>query len=60
MPLLLLDDVLAELDLHRQDQLLEAIANRVQTIVTTTHLGGFDSQWLHSATILTVEQGRIR
>jgi DNA replication and repair protein RecF len=27
-PLLLLDDVLAELDLHRQNQLLEAIQDR--------------------------------
>jgi DNA replication and repair protein RecF len=59
IPLLLLDDVLAELDLHRQDQLLGAIGDRVQTIVTTTHLGLFDSQWLRSATILTVEQGKI-
>lgn len=58
-PLLLLDDVLAELDLHRQDQLLGAIANRVQTVITTTHLGVFDAQWLDSANILRVENGRI-
>ncbi|UFP96391.1 DNA replication/repair protein RecF [Gloeobacter morelensis] len=58
-PLLLLDDVLAELDLHRQDQLLGAIQERVQTIVTTTHLSLFDSQWLQSATVLTIERGRI-
>ena len=44
-PLLLLDDVLAELDLHRQNQLLEAITNRFQTLITTTHLGCFDGQW---------------
>ncbi len=59
VPLLLLDDVLAELDLHRQDQLLETIQDRVQTVVTTTHLGLFDSQWLRSAAVLTVEQGCI-
>ncbi|AGY57821.1 DNA replication/repair protein RecF [Gloeobacter kilaueensis] len=59
VPLLLLDDVLAELDLHRQDQLLGAIGERVQTIVTTTHLGLFDSQWLHSATVLTIKQGQV-
>lgn len=59
-PLLLLDDVLAELDLNRQDQLLETIQDRFQTIITTTHLGAFDNQWLKSSQILTVEAGKIR
>ncbi|MFH7241635.1 MAG: DNA replication/repair protein RecF [Spirulina sp.] len=58
-PLLLLDDVLAELDLHRQNQLLEAIQDRFQTIITTTHLGSFDSQWMNTSQILTVRQGQI-
>ncbi|MGD1853022.1 MAG: DNA replication/repair protein RecF [Leptolyngbyaceae cyanobacterium] len=38
-PLLLLDDVLAELDLNRQNQLLDTIQDRFQTLITTTHLG---------------------
>ena len=58
-PLLLLDNVLAELDLSRQNQLLEAIQDRFQTIITTTHLGAFGSQWMTSSKILTVEAGRI-
>ncbi|NEP01659.1 MAG: DNA replication/repair protein RecF [Symploca sp. SIO2E9] len=58
-PLLLLDDVLAELDLNRQNQLLEAIQERFQTLITTTHLGAFDSQWLNSAQILSVQAGQI-
>lgn len=58
-PLLLLDDVLAELDLHRQNQLLDAIQDRVQTIITTTHLGSFDAQWLNSAQIFQVENGKV-
>jgi DNA replication and repair protein RecF len=58
-PLLLLDDVLAELDLHRQNQLLETIQDRFQTLITTTHLGAFDAQWLQSTQILTVDQGKI-
>jgi DNA replication and repair protein RecF len=58
-PLLLLDDVLAELDLRRQNQLLETIQDRFQTLITTTHLGAFDSQWLRSSQILTVEQGAL-
>jgi DNA replication and repair protein RecF len=58
-PLLLLDDVLAELDLHRQNQLLDAIEDRFQTLITTTHLSSFDSRWLQSSRVLTVEKGRI-
>jgi DNA replication and repair protein RecF len=58
-PLLLLDDVLAELDLNRQNQLLDAIQDRFQTLITTTHLGAFDSQWLNSSQILSVHAGEI-
>jgi DNA replication and repair protein RecF len=58
-PLLLLDDVLAELDLKRQNQLLEAIQDRFQTLITTTHLGAFDAQWLHSSQIFSVQAGQI-
>ena len=58
-PLLLLDDVLAELDLKRQNQLLETIQDRFQTIITTTHLGAFDSQWLRESQILTVSNGAL-
>ncbi len=56
-PLLLLDDVLAELDLNRQNQLLEAIQDRFQTLITTTHLGAFDAQWLNSSQVLYVRSG---
>jgi DNA replication and repair protein RecF len=58
-PLLLLDDVLAELDPSRQNQLLDAIQDRFQTLITTTHLSSFDSQWLNSSQILTVNSGEI-
>jgi DNA replication and repair protein RecF len=58
-PILLLDDVLAELDLHRQNQLLDAIQDRFQTLITTTHLGSFDAQWLNSAQILHIKSGQI-
>ena len=59
-PLLLLDDVLAELDPNRQNQLLDAIADRFQTLITTTHLSSFDPQWLKESQILSVEAGQIR
>lgn len=58
-PVLLLDDVLAELDLQRQNQLLETIEDRFQTLISTTHLGAFDAQWLDSAQILQVSGGQV-
>ncbi len=58
-PLLLLDDVLAELDLTRQDRLLSVIEDRFQTLITTTHLGAFDAKWLDSSQILHVRSGGI-
>jgi DNA replication and repair protein RecF len=58
-PLLLLDDVLAELDLTRQNQLLGVIEDRFQTLITTTHLGAFDAKWLDSSQILHVRSGKI-
>jgi DNA replication and repair protein RecF len=58
-PLLLLDDVLAELDLNRQNQLLDTIQDRFQTLITTTHLGSFDAQWLQSSQVLTVRSGQL-
>lgn len=58
-PLLLLDDVLAELDLNRQNQLLETIQDHFQTLITTTHLGAFDAKWLHSSQIFSVKAGQL-
>lgn len=58
-PLLLLDDVLAELDPNRQNQLLEAIQDHFQTLITTTHLGSFDAHWLDTSQILSVKAGQV-
>lgn len=58
-PLLLLDDVLAELDPNRQNQLLDAIQERFQTLITTTHLSAFDRSWLNSSQILSVQAGHL-
>lgn len=58
-PLLLLDDVLAELDPKRQRKLLETIQDRFQTLITTTHLDSFDAQWLRSSHVLQVQEGRV-
>ncbi len=58
-PLLLLDDVLAELDPNRQQQLLEVIGDRFQTIITTTHIDTFNHDWIEDSQILAVEAGKI-
>ena len=58
-PLLLLDDVLAELDPNRQKQLLEVIGDRFQTIITTTHIDTFNHEWIKNSQILAVEAGKI-
>jgi len=58
-PLLLLDDVMAELDLQRQKQLLECLGNRFQTFMTTTHLNYFDDKLLQEAQIIKIDRGKI-
>jgi DNA replication and repair protein RecF len=59
-PLLLLDDVLAELDLGRQGLLMSLVGDRMQTVITTTHLDGFKPEWLVDALFLHVDNGSIR
>jgi DNA replication and repair protein RecF len=59
-PILLLDDVLAELDEDRQDFLLSAIPESAQVIITTTHLGKHLEKWSLNAQILEVQKGMIK
>lgn len=58
-PLLLLDDVLSELDGHRQTHLLEAIRGKVQTFVTTTNTDALDEQTLEEAVRFHVAGGTV-
>lgn len=58
-PILLLDDVLSELDDHRQTHLLNSIKGKVQTFVTTTSVEGIDHQLLREAATFVVEEGTI-
>ncbi len=58
-PVLILDDVMAELDASRQRLLLSVVGSAAQTLITTTHLSGFDSSWLEDATIYQVASGAI-
>lgn len=58
-PILLLDDVLSELDDHRQTHLLQTFKERVQTFVTTTNVGGIDHQMMQDADTFHVQNGEI-
>lgn len=58
-PILLLDDVLAELDLNRQGLLMSLVHNDTQTLITTTHVTGFKPEWVEGALFLEVIDGDI-
>jgi DNA replication and repair protein RecF len=58
-PLLLLDDVLAELDPGRQELLLEAVGQGHQCLVSATHLGAFNGGWHQGSQVVTVEAGMV-
>jgi DNA replication and repair protein RecF len=58
-PVLLLDDVLAELDLNRQGLLMSLVNDNMQTLITTTHVDGFKPEWLEGALFLQVKDGAI-
>lgn len=59
-PILLLDDVMSELDNHRQEKLLEAVLNQnVQTFITTTSLEHLKSL-PKTITLFHIEEGTIK
>ncbi|WP_082326009.1 DNA replication/repair protein RecF [Synechococcus sp. GFB01] len=58
-PLLLLDDVLAELDLGRQGLLLEAVGDGHQCLVSATHLEAFSGGWRRHSQVVRMEAGRL-
>ena len=59
-PILLLDDVLAELDDRRQNYLLKSIDNNTQTIITSVDTLLFEQEFLKDVTIYNIENGKIR
>jgi len=58
-PVLLLDDVLAELDDLRQNYLLKTIDKNTQTIITSVDTLLFDKKFLKDVKIYKVEEGKI-
>ncbi|GIK29950.1 MAG: DNA replication/repair protein RecF [Chloroflexi bacterium] len=59
-PILLLDDVAAELDAKRREYLLERVQDAGQTLITTAELSIFPAEFLGHVPVWTVEAGRIR
>ena len=57
-PILLLDDVLSELDKHRQNYLLDSI-NNIQTLITCTGVDDFVNKRFHVNKMFYVEKGRV-
>jgi len=58
-PLLLLDDVLAELDPTRQQLLLEAVGEGHQCLVSATHLGAFSGGWIQASQVIAMQAGAL-
>lgn len=58
-PLLLLDDVLAELDPERQLLLLEAVGEGHQCLVSTTHVEAFAAGWRRQCQVVRMDAGVI-
>ena len=58
-PLLLLDDVLAELDNIRQNYLLNAIDEDIQMIITSVDTLAFEEEFLENVDIIKISSGAI-
>lgn len=59
-PILLLDDVLAELDDKRQNYLLKSIDENTQTIITSVDTLLFEQEFLKDVTIYNIIDGNIK
>ena len=58
-PVLLLDEVVAELDVNRRAYLLERVVRVSQALLTTTEPDIFTAEFLQTATRLRIHQGQI-
>lgn len=59
IPVLLLDDVFAELDESRQDFLLHNLSPEIQTFITTTHISSLQKDLLNNAKVIKIENGKV-
>jgi DNA replication and repair protein RecF len=59
-PILLLDDVMSELDEHRQLKLIHTFTDKLQTFITATGTESVHSQRLKEARLYTIHEGRVQ
>ena len=58
-PVLLLDEILAELDTQRRADLLEHLAGSEQALLTTTDLEAFSQDFIHHASLWRIHAGQL-
>lgn len=58
-PVVLLDDVMAELDETRRSRVLKYASDRCQTFITTTHLSELDNKLIENACVFEIEAGKV-
>ena len=56
-PVLLLDEILAELDAKRRQDLLDYLVNSEQTMMTTTDVNLFDPAFVEASTVWKIDAG---
>ncbi len=54
-PILLLDDVLAELDPKRQLLLLDAVGQKHQCLISATHVESFEGAWVRDSQLMELD-----
>jgi DNA replication and repair protein RecF len=59
MPVLLLDETLAELDQQRRQDLLSVLEQNSQSILTTTDLRLFDPAFIEKCSVWVIHEGKI-
>lgn len=59
-PVLLLDDVFSELDVKRQNNLIQYINNKTQTFITTTDLSEINFRAINNYETFNIEKGTIK
>jgi DNA replication and repair protein RecF len=58
-PVMLLDEIMAELDDHRRSDLLSYLGECDQTLLTTTDLKSFSASFMSEGTVWHVQQGVV-
>lgn len=59
IPILLLDDIFSELDIEKQNNLLNYINKNIQTIITTTDLNNISKELINKSKLFKIESGKV-